>query len=72
MTPAVERFRELLRIPTVSHVDESQVDWARFDEFQAAIERLYPALHERLEREIVDGTPCCTAGRARSTVIRWC
>jgi carboxypeptidase PM20D1 len=55
VTPAVERFRELLRIPTVSHADESQVDWARFDEFRAAVERLYPAMHGALERESVGG-----------------
>lgn len=55
MSPAVERFRELLRIPTVSDVDETQVDWERFEEFRAALERLYPALHQGLEREVVDG-----------------
>ncbi|GAA1993698.1 M20/M25/M40 family metallo-hydrolase [Microbacterium pumilum] len=55
MTAAVERFRELLRIPTVSHTDESAVDWSRFDEFRAAIERLYPAMHERLGFDVVDG-----------------
>jgi carboxypeptidase PM20D1 len=52
---SVERFRELLRIPTVSHADEAETDWAAFDRFQNALERLYPALHEALEREVVDG-----------------
>lgn len=55
MTDAVERFRELLRIPTVSHADESQIDWVAFAGFRAAMERLYPALHEALEREVVAG-----------------
>jgi carboxypeptidase PM20D1 len=55
MSPAVERFRELLRIPTVSRVDESEVDGDRFDELHAAIERLYPSLHARLDREVVGG-----------------
>ncbi|MFF8185955.1 M20/M25/M40 family metallo-hydrolase [Microbacterium sp. NPDC016588] len=54
MTP-VERFRELLAIPTVSHVDPTRTDTARFDEFRAALERLYPLVHARLEREIVAG-----------------
>ncbi|KTR89345.1 acetylornithine deacetylase [Microbacterium testaceum] len=54
MTP-VERFRELLRIPTVSRVDPAEVDTARFDEFHAALERLYPLTHARLEREVVAG-----------------
>ncbi|GAA5207779.1 M20/M25/M40 family metallo-hydrolase [Microbacterium kyungheense] len=55
MNPSVDRFRELLRIPTVSHADESETDWAVFDDFAAAMERLYPALHETLTRERVDG-----------------
>ncbi len=54
MTP-VERFRELLRIPTVSRVDPAEVETARFDEFHAALERLYPLTHARLEREVVSG-----------------
>ncbi|GAA1940500.1 M20 family peptidase [Microbacterium aoyamense] len=55
MTSPVDRFRELLRIPTVSHADESEVDWARFEEFRAALERLYPHTHRVLDRELVDG-----------------
>lgn len=52
MTP-VERFRELLAIPTVSHVDAERTDTARFEEFRAALERLYPLVHAHLDREIV-------------------
>ncbi|WP_439592142.1 M20/M25/M40 family metallo-hydrolase [Microbacterium sp.] len=55
MTSPVDRFRELLRIPTVSHADEAEVDWVRFSEFRAALERLYPHTHRVLERELVDG-----------------
>lgn len=55
MTSPVDRFRELLRIPTVSHADESATDWSAFDRFQEALDRLYPALHGALEREVVDG-----------------
>lgn len=58
----VERFRELLQIPTVSHADESLVDDDAFAAFQAALERLYPLVHERLERERVAG---------RSLLYRW-
>ncbi|GAA2970916.1 carboxypeptidase PM20D1 [Microbacterium terrae] len=53
--PAVERFRELLRIPTVSHADESLVRWEDFDAFRAALVRLYPAVHAALDLEIIDG-----------------
>lgn len=55
MASPVERFRELLRIPTVSHADESETDWAAFDAFRDALERLYPSSHAVLEREVVDG-----------------
>ena len=55
MASSVDRFRELLRIPTVSHVDESETDWAPFDAFRAAVERLYPLVAEHLHRDIVAG-----------------
>ncbi len=53
MSSPVERFRELLRIPTVSHVDPGRVDLAAFDAFHDALERLYPRIHAALEREVV-------------------
>ncbi|KRA23948.1 acetylornithine deacetylase [Microbacterium sp. Root61] len=62
MASSLERFQELLRIPTVSHADESLIDWARFDEFAAALERLYPGIHRVLVREVVDG---------HSLLFRW-
>ncbi|WP_292832438.1 M20/M25/M40 family metallo-hydrolase [Microbacterium sp.] len=52
---ALERFRELLRIPTVSHADEAAIDWAPFDLFLAALVRLYPRTHDVLEREVIAG-----------------
>lgn len=55
MTSPVDRFRELLRIPTVSHADETITEWARFVEFRDALERLYPHTHRVLAREVVDG-----------------
>ena len=55
MATPVERFQELLRIPTVSHADESETDWEPFELFRAALERLYPLTHERLEREVLEG-----------------
>jgi carboxypeptidase PM20D1 len=51
----VDRFRELLRVPTVSHVDPERVDTAVFDEFVATLERLYPRVHATLERETISG-----------------
>lgn len=52
---SLDRFRTLLRIPTVSRLDETETDWPVFDEFVAALPRLYPALHRELELEVVDG-----------------
>lgn len=50
--PAVDRFRELLRFPTYSHEGAPGVDDA-FAGFHAALERLFPLVHEHLEREVV-------------------
>ena len=52
---SIGRLQRLVRIPTVSQIDESQTDWARFDDFIATLPELYPVLHEVLEREIVGG-----------------
>jgi carboxypeptidase PM20D1 len=52
-TAAVERFRELLRIPTVSHTDPAASDAAPFARFRDTLRRLYPLLHAELEGELV-------------------
>lgn len=59
---ALERFQELLRIPTISRLEESEVQWEHFDRFIAALERLYPRVHRTLERELVAG---------HSLLFRW-
>jgi carboxypeptidase PM20D1 len=52
---AVKNFQALIRLPTVSRLDETETDWAPFDEFIALLPRLYPEVHRVLEREIVAG-----------------
>ena len=52
MTP-VERFRALLRIPTISRLDTETVDWQQFDRFVTLLPQLYPGVHSSLTREIV-------------------
>ena len=52
-TPAVERFRELLRIPTISRSDPTQVDTGAFALFRETLQRSYPRVHAALERELV-------------------
>lgn len=48
---ALERFRALLRIPTMSRNAVEETDWAPFDAFVAALPELYPRLHAVLDRE---------------------
>ncbi len=50
-TEVLERFRTLLRIPTMSRTPVAETDWAAFDRFVDALPALYPALHGALERE---------------------
>ncbi|MEQ1737942.1 MAG: acetylornithine deacetylase, partial [Rhodoglobus sp.] len=59
---SVENLRALLRIPTISRLDESQIEWHQFDRFISTLERLYPQAHARLELEIVAG---------HSLLFRW-
>jgi len=51
---AVEHLRALIRIPTVSRADESQVDAESFTRFRAELARLYPRVHA-LGPELVAG-----------------
>jgi len=51
---AVEHLQSLIRIPTVSRADETQVDAAVFARFRAELARLYPRVHA-LELEVVAG-----------------
>jgi carboxypeptidase PM20D1 len=54
VTP-VERFRALLRVPTISRLELDEVDWQQFDRFVTLITQLYPGVHTSLTREIVAG-----------------
>ncbi|MDQ1121587.1 M20/M25/M40 family metallo-hydrolase [Microbacterium trichothecenolyticum] len=65
MTP-VERFRELLAIPTVSRADPADVDDAAFVAFRATLESLYPLVHEHLDREVVAGHSLLYRWRGRT------
>ncbi|HWL59708.1 MAG TPA: M20/M25/M40 family metallo-hydrolase [Microbacteriaceae bacterium] len=52
---AVERFRVLLRIPTVSLADVGSTNWAAFEAFRDAVAEAYPTVHASVERELVAG-----------------
>ena len=50
---ALKRFRELLRIPTMSRNEIETTQWQHFDSFVEALPRLYPELHATLERTLI-------------------
>ncbi len=50
---AIDRFLELLRIPTVSRSDPAAVDTAAFAAFRARLTALYPLVHEHLELDLI-------------------
>ncbi len=52
---AVERFREMLRCPTVWGLHDPEADRSSFDGFVPALRRLYPRVFDELELELVDG-----------------
>jgi carboxypeptidase PM20D1 len=54
VTP-LERFRTLLRIPTISRLNVDAVAWHEFDRFIALLPELYPGAHAVLTREIIAG-----------------
>lgn len=58
----VERFRELLRIPTVSDPDPARVDHAAFERYIGTLRRLYPKTFEACEF-----TTICSFG----ILMRW-
>jgi len=53
--PALERLRELIRIPTVSRPDAAEMDFGAFERFIETVERLYSLVHENVEWERVAG-----------------
>lgn len=52
---AVETLRAMIRVPTVSRLDESVTDWAQFERFVALLPEHFPATHAALTREVVAG-----------------
>jgi carboxypeptidase PM20D1 len=48
----LDRFRALLRVPTMSRSAVEETDWAEFDRFVGMLPELYPALHGVLDREL--------------------
>jgi carboxypeptidase PM20D1 len=59
---AIANLQALIRIPTISRLDESETDWAPFAAFREELARRYPATHAALALELVDG---------HSLLFRW-
>ena len=49
----IKNLSKAIQIPTICNVDESVVDWSKFDEFHAFLKETYPLVHEKLDLEIV-------------------
>ena len=49
----INNLSRAIQIPTICNVDESVVDWSKFDEFHAFLKEAYPLIHEKLEMEII-------------------
>ncbi|GAA3746929.1 M20 family peptidase [Leifsonia bigeumensis] len=59
---AIANLQALIRIPTISRLDESETDWTHFVAFRTELAKRYPATHAALDLEIVDG---------HSMLFRW-
>lgn len=51
---AAERLAEAVRISTVSYEDPDKIDKAAFLRLHALLEKFYPKVHERLQRQVVN------------------
>ncbi len=49
----IKNLSDAIKIPTIANRDESLVDWTPFDEFHALLEKAYPLMHEKLEKQII-------------------
>ena len=49
----IKNLSKAIQIPTICNVDESVVDWSKFDEFHAFLKEAYPLVHKNLDLEIV-------------------
>lgn len=48
-----EHLSDMVKFPTVSHVDENQMDFAPFYQLHAYLEKTYPLVHKTFEKQII-------------------
>lgn len=63
------KLSEMVRYETVSHANVAEVE--KFLGFHKVLERLFPLVHEKLEKPSLTAI-CCSNGRARATACRYC
>jgi carboxypeptidase PM20D1 len=59
---ASEKLSKAVSIKTISNIDYSKVDWEEFEKYKRLMKELFPLVHSKLEREVVNGY---------SLVYRW-
>ena len=50
----LSRLSQALQIPTISHQDSTKFDTSKIIEFHQFLEKNYPLVHQKLEREIIN------------------
>ena len=51
---AIKHLSDAVKIETVSNIDYEKVEWYKFDDFLAFLEKEYPNVHKVCKREIVN------------------
>lgn len=52
---AIERFRALLRIPTISLAEAEHTDWSALSQFRQQVAESYATIYGAVQRELIDG-----------------
>lgn len=51
---AARHLAQAIQYPTISHLDQNQVDWSAYDDFITFLEGAYPKVHSKLNKAIVN------------------
>lgn len=49
----VKHLQGMVQIPTLSSSDPEKVDFSKFDEFHAYLEKTYPLIHQKMEKKVI-------------------
>lgn len=50
-----QKLAEAVKIRTISNTDYTKTDWAAFEEYHKLMERLFPLVHEKCEKTVING-----------------